>query len=209
MTGIVKTDPSRPFSVAILRSILDNVLKQPQTKPGKEDLETLANSLNRIHSAFSFATKTGNQSKSTAGEVRGALQILVSFFEKRKQACYPEGRRGPGDQIVEDERVLYDKFQSLSRAMETHDFQLDMDAGLLMPHLDSWRPIAELIAGAFSLAMGRQFGRSNNGPSARFVAAVVPLMTQEQPSVENVGKHLKAPRAHAPRRRREIGTNEK
>jgi hypothetical protein len=162
----------------------------------------LANSLNLIHGAFTFAGKTGNQSKPMAEAVKGALEVLISFFEKRKQACCAEGgARRPSDQIVEAEKLLYDQFHRFLQAMETHNFELDMDAGLLMPHLDSWRPLAEPIANAFRAAMHQEFGRSNTGPVARFVATVVPFITDELPSVENVGKHLKSPHAHATRRR--------
>lgn len=119
-------------------------------------------------------------------EFSEALEILEVFFEERKKACC-----SVSIEIAESEQRLYDQFHDFVRA-KAHDFQLDMDAGLLMPEIDDWRDIAVVVAGAFKVAMYPQkFGLSNDDPAPRFVAKVIPLMTNQSPSVFNVGKHLK------------------
>jgi len=176
-----------PFTAANLWEILDAVLRQPQAKPSKEAVKRLAATLNRIHNVFNFAKQIGNNSKVTADRVSEALEILEVFFEERKKACC-----SVSTEIAESEQRLYDQFHDFVRAMEAHDFRLDMDAGLLMPEIDNWRDIVVVVAAAFKVAMYPQkFGLSNDGPVPRFVAKVIPLMTNQSPSVFNVGKHLK------------------
>jgi hypothetical protein len=185
-----------PFDGPMLRTTLENenVLKRPQKKPSKAQLDELALHLNFIRATFQFAKNVGNDSKPAADRVKDAIQSLIGFFDKRRSACFPKNGAGPGAAIVENEEQLRLQFDCFLRAMRAHNFQLDMDAGLLMAHLDSWRPLAEPIASAFCAAMHQKFGRSNSGPVPRFVAAVIPFITDERPSVENVGKHLKTAR---------------
>src|SRR5258708_671208 len=73
-----------PFTGSMLRSILGDVLKQPQTKPGPAELDNLAFHLNHIRSVFTFAKKVANDSKPAADRVNKALQILIGFFEDRR-----------------------------------------------------------------------------------------------------------------------------
>jgi hypothetical protein len=184
------------FTIPILRGIMDDVLKQSQTKPSQMDLELLAYSLNQIREVFAFAQQTANESKPLADRVRDAIEVLKVFFERRRQACCVEDGTHPSVEIIENEWRLREQFSSFLKAMEMHKFELDMDAGLLMPRLDCWRQLAEVVANQFRAAMSRangtqKFGYSNDGPVPRFVAAVVPRITGENPSVQNVGKHLK------------------
>jgi hypothetical protein len=100
-----------PFTVAILRTILDDVLRQPQTKPGQVDLELLANSLNQIRGVFRFAEQIANESKPAADRVSDAIEVLKLFFEKRRQACCAEDGTRPSVQIIESEQRLYEQFR--------------------------------------------------------------------------------------------------
>jgi hypothetical protein len=184
------------FTVGKLRTILNDIQKRG-IKPSSFDLEQLARMLNQTHDLFTFAVNTANKSKPAADKVRDALEVLRCVFEERQQACCAEdGTKLPSARIVEDEKRLFNQFNSFLQAMEAHHFELDMDAGLLMPHIDGWRPLAESIASAFKATMSRtnpglKLGHSNDGPVPRFVAAVVPSITGETPKVFNVGKHLK------------------
>jgi hypothetical protein len=183
-----------PFTVPNLRKILeDDVLKG---QPMPLDLITMARDLNGIHGAFWFRKTTAPQSQAKqarAKRVRDAIEVLTDFFEERRRAYRSKDRIG-SLKIIKNERELRKKFSHFVLAMQAHDFQLDMDIdeGGLMPRLDSWRHVADVIAGVFEIAMfPREFGRSNKGPVARFVAAVVPLMTSERPVVSTVAQHLK------------------
>jgi hypothetical protein len=109
--------------------------------------------------------------------------------------------------LLERERRLCDQFDRLVQAMEEHTFSLKMDIDErgamgdveerrpIIPDLDNgWHDLAEFVATAFRLAMAgtneKPLGASNDGPVARFVAAVIPKLTGETPSVAAVGKHL-------------------
>jgi hypothetical protein len=187
---------AQPFTTTSLRPIMDGVLKRGQKMPDESDLEWLASYLNLTYHQFSFAKAVANNSKPVADSVSAALATLTEFFETRWQTCFPKTGKGPSAGVIESERRFRSRFQALLRAFEQHDFPLDMDAGLLMPHMDNWRSIAKPVASAFKTAMQRNnpthpFGRSNRGPVPRFVAAAIPMITGERPSVENVAKHLK------------------
>ena len=164
---------SGPFTAANLRPILAGVLKQGMKWPGDADLKVLARSLNQIRGIFVTAQKTANKSK-PADKVGAALAVLMVFFDERRAACC--GSPPPSPQIVESERRLYDQFYAFVQAMKAHDFQLDMDAGLLMPKIDRWQHLARAIAAAFEIALAPNNGwrsrLSNDGPVPRFVARV-------------------------------------
>jgi hypothetical protein len=195
------------FTVVGLRKILDSVLKQGTNKPSSEGLIRLAGYLNFIH-AYRIMANASPVKQAKAERVRDAIQVLMDFFEERKRAL------GSVDSmIVEREMRLQDQFDSFLRAMEKHDFELmmDKDEGALVPKLENWRDVAVGIASVFVSIMKWNnpklpFGLSNDGPVPRFVAAVVPLITDENPSVENVAQHLKR---QARKRRQPTGTNGK
>lgn len=195
--GNAAPGPRGPFTAAMLRPITDAVIKVGQ-KPGRGDLEHLAAGLNLIHGTFVFGRSTAANSKASASRVRTAFETLSLFFEERKRGCFPDnGDAPPSCQIIDNERRLYNQFYEFMDAFRKHPFELDMDAALLMPDLDTWRDIAWSIAGCFKLTMSRTNGgrtcgwSSNDGPAPRFVAAVIPLITGERPKVPNVGKFLK------------------
>jgi len=160
--------------------------------PSMGELNGLAWALNDIHGVFWFrkTTARGSQFKhEKANRVGDAIQVLMCFFDQRRQAW-----QAATTDVVDRERRLYDLFRDFVRAMTAHNFRLDMDTddAALMPPLESWRHVAESVAGAFRIAMfPQEFGRSNEGPVARFVAAVMPLMASESPTVSAVAQHLK------------------
>jgi hypothetical protein len=182
-----------PFTVANLQKTLedDGVLKD-QIMPSRAGLSQLAASLNDIHGAFWFRKTTALESESKAARaerVGAAIQILMCFFDQRRQS-WPRA----SSQVLVREQRLYDLFRDFVSGMAAHEFQLDMDidAGAMMPRLESWRHVAGSVASAFTRAMlPQEFGRSNEGPVARFVAAVMPLMTNEKPTVAAVAQRLK------------------
>jgi hypothetical protein len=186
---------SKLITAADVKDILKkhNILKQGKT-PGRNDLRSLAWRLDEIRGAFEFATMIANGSHETAYRVRNALAVLMMFFEERDRACRLEK---PDPRAIETERHLRDQFWRFVLAMAAHNFELDMDAGTLMPRLENWRDLAEVVAGAFMATMarangGRELGISNDGPVGRFVAAVVPLITGEKkPTPASVAAHIK------------------
>lgn len=195
--------PPRPiFHSAMLRKIIGEFLTDRYRPPRASDLEQLAIALNRIHTNYVLAVTVWKASKPRADNIKAAVATLALFFEERRQACL-EGHISA--QVIENEKHLSDRFFSFVEALERHDFQLDMDAGLLTPDIEGWRQIAEVVAGFFIAAMapnngGKILGRSNDGPLPQFVARVIPLITGEEPSVGNVANQLKdeaRKRAHA------------
>jgi len=187
--------PGGPFTCVNLTEILERVLTKRQLPPSRRGIEQWAFILNDIAGVFRFSRKfAGAEEK--ADRVSRALETLSDFFEERRGVCCDS--RYPAD-VVESERALYDRFWAFFDAMAHHSFELDMDAVVLMPEYESWHDIAVAVASSFRLAMAEKnphdrFGFSNDGPVARFVAEVVPMITGETPRVETVAQHLKRAR---------------
>jgi hypothetical protein len=190
--------PGGPFTFENVKEILHRPRDHPnyvlttQRPPSRQDIERLAFSLNDISGAFRFSRKFAGAG-AEAERVSSAIETLTLFFGERRRAC-SESRYPPA--VVESERALCDCFWDFVNVMANHTFELDMDAVLMMPEHRDWHSIAEVVAASFKLAMvpnnpDDEFGRSNNGPVPRFVAAVVPMITGEDPRLGAVAQHLK------------------
>lgn len=195
--------PGGPFTFENLKEILHRprdhpnyVLTTTQRPPSRRDIEEWAFALNNITGVFRFVRKFAH-ADAQADRVRSALETLILFFEERHRAC---SESGYPPAVVESEKALHDCFWDFFNAMANHAFELDMDAVLTMPEHKNWHGIAEHVAASFRLAMAAnnpddRFGYSNDGPVARFVAAVVPMVTGEDaPHVDTVAQHLKRKR---------------
>jgi hypothetical protein len=164
--------------------------------PNMANLNQLAWELNDIHGAFWFRKTTLPESdakQARAKRVRDAIETLRGFFEERQRA-WRSINSATNPKTIRRERELYKEFHQFVWSMQTHVFELDMDVdnAVLMPRLERWRQVANVVADAFRIAMlPQELGLSNNGPLARFVKVVMPLMTGEDPSIANVAKHLK------------------
>jgi hypothetical protein len=182
-----------PFTASNIQKFLDTGVLKRQVMPSMANLDQLAWELNDIHGIFlhrKTRTAESDAKQERKKKVRGAIETLSVFFEERKQASRSIGN----SKTINRERKLYKEFVRFVLAMQKHNFELDMDVDdvALMPRHESWRHVAEVIADAFKNAMlPQEVGLSNHGPLARFVAAVMPLMTGENPSDVNVAQHLK------------------
>jgi hypothetical protein len=180
------------FTATMLEDVFESILTDNYTRPCHKDLERLARMLDLITGTFRYAKTIGKNANSQADDVREALATLMLFFDERQRAALANGN----PRIIESERRLSDEFDSFLLAMEQHQFDLDMDAGLMMAEIENWRGIAKSIAGAFRIAMEARncnvaIGHSNTGPLPRFMAAVIPRITGENPTPAAIGQHLK------------------
>jgi hypothetical protein len=184
------------FTPVMIRQIIQNAVQDGRLvipRLGEGDIERLSTSLDRFRDRFEFEINVGSASDERAERVRAALHELMVFFQERRLACKKED---VGKQILAAEQRLRSEFARLLKAFHRHKFELSMDAALSMPRINSWHPFAIIIGGAFKIALRRtnphrRFGHSNDGPVARFVAAVIPNITGEHPTVQAVAKRLK------------------
>jgi hypothetical protein len=182
---------AEPFSVGEVQTILGKVLKQGK-RPGLTEVAQLTHALNLMHGTYVFAQKVANDSKKTAALVYSAIGVLQWFFKIRRTAWEAPGTPPTA---VAAEQELFSKFTAFGDAMQAHNFELDMDAGLLMPDITDWHQLAVPVAGAFRLAMaprnpGKEFGKTAGGPLPRFLAEVLPRITGEQVTAAAAGKCL-------------------
>ena len=178
-------------------------------KPSTADLEWLAFQLNFIclHRKLTLESPA-KQARWEA--VQHAIATLGAFFQERRRMCRLKNGKGPSARVIKSEQQWRDQFARFLRATKTHDefllsvpdherhevLETDVDDGALSAPFDSWRVVAGPVATFFKTTIWRNnpklpLGRSNDGPVPRFVAAVVPFITRERPTVSNVGKHLK------------------
>jgi hypothetical protein len=191
-----------PLSPAAVRKIMAGVIKDQRIvlpSPNSVDLRRLTRTLNDLQAHFKFAQETGNKSKGTADRVSGALSVLVDFFHERGKAIQEDNGLRP--ETIKNEKRLLGAFGKFMKALQQHSFDLSMDAAVLMPELRGWHSYTEILSGSFKLAMAganpdREFGQSNDGPVARFVAAIIPHITGETPTVGAVSKRLKDTARH-------------
>ena len=186
-----------PFTVANLRTLLrDTVLKGNQTMPSVAALHDLASILNSLRGLYAFLSKDTKDAKRRADKVRDAFSTIQEFFEERAEACGWTDTPKVDTKTYAVEQALYNHFYSFMEAFRDHPFDLDMDADVIAGYLNGWHSIAGKIACSFKGAMadttnGAAFGLSNEGPIPRFVAAIIPIITGETPSIQAVGKWLK------------------
>jgi hypothetical protein len=192
-----------PFTADLLREIIhrprdhdgyvltDNNLQRPRA----EDLPALAFALNDITGAFRFSKEKTGASRVLANDVNAAWDTFDRFFEARAREC-----RGYPENVVADERKLHAAYEEFRAAFARHSFDLDMDVAGLMPEHENWHSVAKAVAASFQAVLSTTnkniaFGYSSHGgPLARFVAAVVPMITGETPTAESVSKHLQRQR---------------
>jgi hypothetical protein len=166
------TYPRSPFTVAQIREILRSVLKANQKMPPPDRLEHLTMMLNMIHDLYRFAVTTGNESEPRGERVRAAVGVLHAFFKERERECFPEVGPAPDPVTLKSEIKLLRLFSDFLEGMKSHIFNLSMDAGVMMPHLESWHDIAFVLSGDFR--MGKCLGyptmvpfRASSRPSFR------------------------------------------
>ncbi|MGH7111042.1 MAG: hypothetical protein ACREFK_11510, partial [Stellaceae bacterium] len=134
----------------------------------------------------------GKRATQLSERAADAVDTLIMYFEERRRECL---KKKYDAETIESERKLYNAFGKFLRTLDKHSFGLDMDMVLMMANLEGWHDIALVIAEAFKVAMSANriepLGIANEGPVARFVAAVIPSITGEAPTPGAVSQHLK------------------
>jgi hypothetical protein len=198
-TDVLGTRPNQSFTPAIVRQILVSVLNKRQAMPDETAMATLAEMLNDVTAAITLARFYPGDYR-----VRDAIEVLREFFERRRVQTLALSKTDfvrserllhrRWAELLQAERLSRTRFRNLVRAMERHDWSLDMDATAFLPKHERWYDVDRPIAAAFRLAMvrvvPRQLGLSSDGPVARFTAAVIPWITGEHTTAAAVAKHL-------------------
>jgi hypothetical protein len=181
-------DAVRPANPLTTDWLCERILACGCCVPPGSELAKLATLLSMINAAYENTTNLV-----LAADTRRALWVLMHFFDVRRQACE---KAGVDPRIAKSERRLCDQFDSFMRAVVSHTYALDMDAGGLMRPYETWRDFALWIGHAFLLALkpsNKNIGFSNTGPIAQLTTEAVEAITGEKLKVYNVGQHLKQP----------------
>lgn len=181
------------FSIDRLRSIFEGVRIEPLAIDG---FQYLAEQLN-CFAALYFIGREAPDFQAEYSRLTGALDCVAKWLADRKM--YANG-------------AAADAFATLVREINMTNIDPSGHGLNLSPRAVNWKgkhyqdegmDLASVCAGALNLtrnlAHKRPYGLSNEGPLARFVAAVVTVITGESPTVAAVAKHLKEV-AHVARR---------
>ena len=163
-----------------------------QRTPTDKDLSDLATNLVglQITAEFGHLWAADNQARR---ETLGAIRLLLPRISVTRQRM---------EEIVEyvkqyDLKIIYKTDRDMFRRLESDLTRLRNSSRMaLSPPFESWREFAPTIAKHFVSAMAGanpdlQFGVSNEGPVARFVVAIVPMITGETVNEARVAQYLK------------------
>lgn len=185
-----------PASAALRKLAEDlNRIQEKFRTEGIESRETDALSMRAIH-----AVEELNATLPTLlANCRDGL-VVVEGFERQVKADYPGSnilKRRPHSRILEQRlETLEALAQAVATATLHPPFLVSADFWPA-PLFESWHDIAGFISAVFVTAMASanpdfRVGRSSDGPGARFVAAVLPVIAGQNPSVGTVGQYLKS-----------------
>ena len=114
-------------------------------------------------------------------------EYLAGRFDPFADSLIPEwlGWNNPHDARLKVLNALAAALEAVTR-LEDHDAPR---------RVEQWHEFARDLGLLFRAVMRRanpelELGLSNDGPIGRFVAAVIPFITGETPSVESVARHL-------------------
>ncbi len=188
------------FTAASLRELFEATLriKGKGHTPKTENLFRLAGFLNALRAMYWNYNKIWK--KEAAGsdgmtELMYQLRALMQWrFERFTAFLSEEVVTEASADFVNRERALYTKFHELELAFSAADVSPTMNIGALAPTYEGWRSIAEMVSTAIQNAMlpsNRPMGLGSDGPISRLVAAIIPKITGDEPSVGNVALCLK------------------
>ena len=183
---------SAPITPASLHEAVHGVLKKWDTFPDST-IELLVERLEYLRANVCIA----RSHPPDGGQALDALNALNKFFHHRVRQVRLEastlGDRA-GKRLLANELKLERHFRSFLNAMINHEWSLSEDADLITRTHETWHDVAAIVAGVFEEAMTslmpQKMGRSADGPTVKFTAAVMPLVTGEVVSPSAVAKYL-------------------
>jgi len=189
-----------PFTLEGVRALLAPPVLKRGFPPNRDRLNGLVTRLNQWKGAVRRYQETWRPSGDRTSAARRAAETLLEELphlrsDLRRMIEEHESLPAFMVQQTQHEIEALDTIQTgLTRLL--NESMVLMPITMVVPQMEKWRHIAVGISDDFCEAMRPTnptlpLGRSNDGPVPRFVAAVIPGITGEHPSVQNVGKHLK------------------
>lgn len=179
------------FTVDSLKEILGNVLKAPQKEMGPKKLLILVQALNNIRKNlddYKFAQTLAAIQHERFIEFIDNLRAFVHNQSKYELLSLNDFEK----EIHKKSRIALDAFNELAQYFVKNGILVVNGSDIVFSKRKNWHNIAATIATHFTYAMvGQKLGTSNEGPVARFVHAVIPMITGETPTLGAVAKRLK------------------
>lgn len=211
-------ESNRPFCVERLRNVFEkNVLLGPKGRrtvwimPTDGGLQRLSNILNNWHDWFFAAQEQRklNEAKKAAEEAFKSLRSVLPTLGNYYNVAANRGDQYHGDQFARwqmQATALIAACVGLRWDERTESFGTDdglMRYAARIIHRDKtpevifgWQWLIDVLPKDFATAMATAnrtaIGISDDGPLARFIAAVVPIITGESPTAATVKRQLSA-----------------
>jgi hypothetical protein len=181
------------FPAGSLRETFEQIVKIPLRLPGSPDLTTLGRKLSILAGLASLQRgpwqtiwRQRVMARDAMGELQKSLSPLIEYaLEKQAES---------GDlmsALYIDELRKLRNLQGSIEALQELNYLF-----VAPPQISGWKDIAPILAELFKDAMRnanphKTFGNSNGGPVAKFVSAMIPMITGELIKPESVSAHLK------------------
>lgn len=178
----------------VLTGASDPVLRR-ERPPSPDRRAAAAEILNAMQQAISHNRGTGKEGRDLSKQMVDSLDTLTEVLPLVEQRVRDldetlTKEHVPGISLMADHLAA---LTDLRAAIKQNEAKLRfLDAMEHHPRpAERWRQIAPALADVFAEMMQRDYGLSQDGPVARFIAAVVPVITGETPKAPNVCEHLK------------------
>jgi hypothetical protein len=185
----LRVDGKPLFSENSLRTILRKTAGPDQNLPNRKCLAHLAESLNDLAARY-FLRKSAPDYLSKHDDLCHALGCIEQWLTDRGLA---------------EESATRQAFDALVDELEKSEIDPTGQATHIWPKAVNWKgkdrgtdggmDVARICADWLNLALSESgqpmLGHSNDGPLARFVGAIIPLIVGETVTTGNISQHLK------------------
>jgi hypothetical protein len=189
------------FTTNSLRLLFARVLRSRWATPGDAELEELARILEIWRQHYLAEQNVLSPRRESQHRIRAALKTLTETLPKLKQineTCYAAAVRELAAvrilTVLEKRLAEINEAVSCITRIEQSSFLVEAGLGAR-----DWKWLADVLPQDFCNAMKRSNpkftgGFGHDGPVARFVAAVAPMLTGEHPTAGSVATQLKVRR---------------
>jgi len=200
-----ETIPTQPLSVGWLADVLrTKVLTGNYRLPNAQALSILSDKLTKIRKinrlqrdswkpAADRAFGTLNAANTLLAELPKFRREFVEFLQVETNGSDDTGFP---DFILEKVKMEIEAVDAVLSGLKTllGSVALNVQPGKIGSAFERWKPIAPMLCDSFREAMASTNPNSeigNSGPLPRFLEAVIPEITGEEPAATSIGQRLK------------------
>jgi hypothetical protein len=196
-----KPNSVKPMTGAMLRALCaETGVVRSGKEPSRAAYEDLAQTINDFRRLVSLSTGRWRESSGRTRRLASGLRTLNDVLPAIRDDCseaLKAAQRSRSEvmlRLCQEDLVALDALIAAVAATRVRHSLL-LPISQLAPPIERWHHFAEDLADAFRGAMhstnpGLELRLSNNGPVVRFLKALVPEITGEEPTLNSVARYL-------------------